>query len=117
MYIYVCLCKYFILQSDTYDWDEQDKNMALSGYYWLSSISGFAGGYFSQKYGCKTILGYSQLLASVFSSLVPFLAPYGAVIVAYVRMIQGVFSVSAKLKFPVYVKLWKGNMCNFVHKK
>ncbi|XP_065221657.1 sodium-dependent phosphate transport protein 3-like [Planococcus citri] len=74
------------------DWSESEQNTVLSGYYWLNYISILPGGVLAHKYGSKIVGGYAQLISSAMSSLIPIVANYGYLQVAWLRAIQGVLS-------------------------
>ncbi|XP_065204369.1 sodium-dependent phosphate transport protein 3-like [Planococcus citri] len=75
-----------------YDWSEAEQNMVLSGYYWLNYISIMLGGILAHKYGSKKVVGFAQVISSTMSSLIPIVAGYGPLAVAWIRAIQGVLS-------------------------
>lgn len=82
-----------LFQEDVYNWSDYEKREALSSYHWLSWLSILPGSVLGQKFGSKIVLGYSLFISAVMSSIIPFVAQYGAKVVAYIRMIQGFFSV------------------------
>lgn len=57
-------------------------------------MSPFLGGFLSHKYGTKLVTGWSTFVTCILSSLIPFAAPISATLVAGVRVIQGILSVS-----------------------
>ncbi len=67
--------------------------MVISGYNILNWASQFLGGFLSQKFGPHKILGFSELTASIISSLIPFFALKGPEAVTCIRTIQGIFAV------------------------
>ncbi|XP_065221658.1 sodium-dependent phosphate transport protein 3-like [Planococcus citri] len=75
-----------------FDWSESEKNIVLSGYHWLNYISILPGGVLAHKFGSKIMAGYAQLISSTMSSLIPIVATYGPLKVAWLRAVQGVLS-------------------------
>lgn len=82
------------MQEDTYIWSDYEKRMVLSAYHWLSWLSVLPGSILAQKYGSKIVVGYTLCISAAMSSIIPFAAKFGANVVMYVRMVQGLFSVS-----------------------
>ncbi|XP_065204370.1 sialin-like isoform X1 [Planococcus citri] len=80
------------IQKDGYDWSEAEQNLVLSGYHWLNYVSIMLGGILAHKYGSKKVVGFAQVISSAMSSLIPTIAGYGPLEVAWLRAIQGVLS-------------------------
>ncbi|XP_065204371.1 sodium-dependent phosphate transport protein 1-like isoform X2 [Planococcus citri] len=81
------------IQKDGYDWSEAEQNLVLSGYHWLNYVSIMLGGILAHKYGSKKVVGFAQVISSAMSSLIPTIAGYGPLEVAWLRAIQGVLSL------------------------
>uniref|UniRef100_A0A8D8VRN9 Sialin n=1 Tax=Cacopsylla melanoneura TaxID=428564 RepID=A0A8D8VRN9_9HEMI len=89
-----------------FDWDTTTQGAILSSFYWCYILSQVVGGVLTQRFGTKTVFGFSQLITAICSLLIPQAAVlhYGALIA--LRSIQGIASVSAPLfsrnMFPSY---------------
>ncbi|KAF5293591.1 hypothetical protein FQA39_LY03076 [Lamprigera yunnana] len=70
-----------------YSWT--DKSILLSSYSWGNVFSPIVVGQLAEKYGAKWFVTTSFTIASIFSILIPFLAPYGSWTVMLCRVIQG----------------------------
>lgn len=74
-------------------WSKEECEMVLGGYYKITYIAILPAGVLAHKYGPKVVAGYSQLISSCMSSLIPLLATYEPIVVTWIRAIQGALSV------------------------
>ncbi|KAF5293592.1 hypothetical protein FQA39_LY03077 [Lamprigera yunnana] len=70
-----------------YSWTDQ--SVLLSSFFWGYVFSPIAAGQLAEKYGAKWFITTALTIASIFSILIPFLAPYGSWTVMLCRVIQG----------------------------
>uniref|UniRef100_A0A8D8XZP6 Sialin n=2 Tax=Cacopsylla melanoneura TaxID=428564 RepID=A0A8D8XZP6_9HEMI len=75
-----------------FDWDTTTQGAILSSFYWCYILSQVVGGVLTQRFGTKTVFGFSQLITAICSLLIPQAAVlhYGALIA--LRSIQGIAS-------------------------
>lgn len=75
-----------------FDWDATTQGAILSSFYWCYILSQVVGGVLTQRFGTKTVFGFSQLITAICSLLIPQAAVlhYGALIA--LRSIQGIAS-------------------------
>ncbi|XP_026676997.1 sialin [Diaphorina citri] len=75
-----------------FDWDTTTQGAILSSFYWCYILSQVVGGVLTQRFGTKTVFGFSQLVTAICSLLIPQAAVlhYGALIA--LRSIQGIAS-------------------------
>ncbi|XP_037083945.1 sialin-like [Pollicipes pollicipes] len=72
-----------------YLWDEFTQGLILSSFYWGYTVTQVPGGYFTERYGTKIVLGVSQGSNAALSLLIPSAAALGAPWVMVVRVLQG----------------------------
>uniref|UniRef100_A0A0K8TJ65 Major facilitator superfamily (MFS) profile domain-containing protein n=1 Tax=Lygus hesperus TaxID=30085 RepID=A0A0K8TJ65_LYGHE len=75
-----------------FDWDPAIQSAIISSFYWCYVISQVAGGILVQKFGTKTVFGFSQLATACSSLLIPRAAEIHYALVVLLRSIQGIAS-------------------------
>ncbi|XP_014246638.1 sialin isoform X2 [Cimex lectularius] len=75
-----------------FDWDPSIQTTIISSFYWCYVLSQVVGGFLVQKFGTKSVFGYSQLATAMSSMLIPKGAEIHYVILIILRSIQGVAS-------------------------
>jgi ACS family sodium-dependent inorganic phosphate cotransporter len=64
------------LYQQEYGWDDPTRGIVLSSFFWGYIFTQIPGGYFSQRYGGKVVLGTGVMLASIFTVITPFFADH-----------------------------------------
>ncbi|KAF0303884.1 Sialin [Amphibalanus amphitrite] len=77
------------VEDGEYAWDEFTQGLILSSFYWGYTVTQIPGGYFTERYGTKIVLGVSQGSNAILSLLIPAAASLGAPWVMVVRVLQG----------------------------
>jgi len=66
----------------------------LGSFYWCYILSQVVGGVLTQRFGTKTVFGFSQLTTAIASLLIPQAASFHYSAVIALRSLQGMASVS-----------------------
>lgn len=82
---------FLVLQQ--YKWNEAEKGMVLSSFFWGYLLLQILMGKLAEKYGAKIILAVGMTAASLLNIGIPFAAPYGYVPVLILRVLQGAVQV------------------------
>lgn len=72
-----------------YEWNEQDKSMVLSSFFWGYVVTQIPGGQLAKRLGGKIMLLTSITLCSLLALLTPTFAAYGWQAVVGLRVVQG----------------------------
>lgn len=75
-----------------FDWDPAIQSTILGSFYWCYVISQVVGGALVQRFGTKTVFGFSQLATAVSSLLIPRFASMHYSLLILLRSIQGIAS-------------------------
>ncbi|XP_073992750.1 major Facilitator Superfamily Transporter 17 [Rhodnius prolixus] len=75
-----------------FKWDPAIQSTIISSFYWCYVLSQVAGGILVQKFGTKSVFGYSQLATALSSLLIPQAAEVHYSLLIILRSIQGVAS-------------------------
>eukprot|EP01102_Stenamoeba_stenopodia_P004509 TRINITY_DN14801_c0_g1_i1.p1 TRINITY_DN14801_c0_g1~~TRINITY_DN14801_c0_g1_i1.p1 ORF type:complete len:439 (-),score=65.44 TRINITY_DN14801_c0_g1_i1:180-1451(-) len=74
---------------DEYGWDERQRGIALSSFFYGYIVSQLPGGWWSVKYGGKRVLGFGVLSFSIASIFTAFFADWGIGALVVVRSVGG----------------------------
>lgn len=88
--------KYYIhfQEEGEFDWDSTVQSAILGSFYWCYILSQVVGGVLTQRFGTKTVFGFSQLTTAIASLLIPQAASFHYSAVIALRSLQGMASVS-----------------------
>ncbi|KAK9504843.1 hypothetical protein O3M35_009022 [Rhynocoris fuscipes] len=79
-------------EAGEFQWDPAVQSTIISSFYWCYVLSQVAGGILVQKFGTKSVFGYSQLATALSSLLIPHAAEVHYSLLILLRSIQGVAS-------------------------
>ena len=79
-----------IPMQEQFGWSELQVGIVLGTFYAGYMISMTLGGYFSDKYGGKKVLGYALIIWSLFTILTPFFAYSGLWWLIFIRILLGI---------------------------
>lgn len=91
------LFEYIIIyfqEEGEFDWDSTVQSAILGSFYWCYILSQVVGGVLTQRFGTKTVFGFSQLTTAIASLLIPQAASFHYAAVIALRSLQGMASVS-----------------------
>lgn len=77
-----------------FDWTDTEKGLILSSSAWFFGFAKLFGGILCQKYGGKSVFGFSTLAIGILSILMPLATQFGVWAIAAVRVLQGLSGVS-----------------------
>lgn len=72
-----------------YEWDEKEKSMVLSSFFWGYVVTQIPGGQMAKHFGGKIMLLVSITLCSLLCLLTPTFAAFGWKAVVALRVVQG----------------------------
>lgn len=75
-----------------FDWDSTVQSAILGSFYWCYILSQVVGGVLTQRFGTKTVFGFSQLTTAIASLLIPQAASFHYSAVIALRSLQGMAS-------------------------
>lgn len=81
-----------------FDWDSTVQSAILGSFYWCYILSQVVGGVLTQRFGTKTVFGFSQLTTAIASLLIPQAASFHYSAVIALRSLQGMASVSTSTR-------------------
>lgn len=93
------------LKFDSYkfDWNEKEQGSILGSFFWLHWVTQIPGGLLASRYGAKLVFGLSNFTGVLCCFFIPFCAYKGAGFLIFIRVIQGLLTVSAiKYGFLMY---------------
>ncbi|XP_068082013.1 sialin isoform X2 [Anabrus simplex] len=82
-------------QDGPYDWDEQVQGEMLASFFYGHVATQFVGGWATDKFGGRVVLGPAVFLSGVFSILSPPAANIHQCLFMALRALQGIFSVTS----------------------
>ncbi|KAL2741019.1 sialin-like isoform X1 [Vespula squamosa] len=77
------------LEQTRYPWNEYEVNLILGSFYWGYICTEIPGGRLAEIVGTKRVFGYSMLVSSGITLLIPLFAKFGYVAVAVLRIALG----------------------------
>lgn len=76
------------------EWSQAQINGVLNSFYWADVLIRFPAGVLSQRYGGKRVLGFSLLIGSLSTVLVPLTSRVHFSLVVVLRFVTGCTVVS-----------------------
>lgn len=85
---------YVIIQSqdNVFDWDERQQNTVKGAFFWLHMVLQIPGGLLAQKYGAKSIFGFSNGVVALLTCAIPFSAKLNFEALLVLRLVQGLIA-------------------------
>lgn len=80
------------MEEGEFDWDSTVQSAILGSFYWCYILSQVVGGVLTQRFGTKTVFGFSQLTTAIASLLIPQAASLHFSAVIALRSLQGMAS-------------------------
>ncbi|XP_050056506.1 vesicular glutamate transporter 1-like [Aphis gossypii] len=81
------------IDNDKYfEWDEHQQNMAKGSFFWLHMVLQIPGGLLAQKFGAKSIFGYSNGLVALLTCVIPLSAKFNFKALILIRIFQGLIA-------------------------
>lgn len=90
---YKCVNLLLLSQTD-FEWNDSQRAMVLSSFYWLHWAMQLPGGLLARNFGAKCIFGYSNLFMFAMSFVMPFLARWDIKGLIVARALQGFVGVN-----------------------
>ncbi|KAL4108027.1 hypothetical protein QTP88_018285 [Uroleucon formosanum] len=81
-----------LMEEGEFDWDSTVQSAILGSFYWCYILSQVVGGVLTQRFGTKTVFGFSQLTTGIASLLIPQAASLHFSAVIVLRSVQGMAS-------------------------
>lgn len=79
-------------QDNVFEWDEHQQNTVKGAFFWLHMLLQIPGGLLAQKYGAKSIFGYSNGIVALLTCAIPLLAKLDFKALVLVRVVQGLIA-------------------------
>ncbi|XP_049948273.1 sialin-like isoform X2 [Schistocerca serialis cubense] len=73
-----------------FDWDEHEQNVVMGAFFWLYWTAQVPGGMMGQYYGTKIVFGFSNLMISLTTLLIPLFASLDYRALVALRVFQGI---------------------------
>ncbi|XP_047109159.1 sialin-like isoform X1 [Schistocerca piceifrons] len=73
-----------------FDWDEHEQNVVMGAFFWLYWAAQVPGGMMGQYYGTKIVFGFSNLMISLTTLLIPLFASLDYRALVALRVFQGI---------------------------
>lgn len=80
------------LNDNKFEWNEYQQNSILGAFFILHVFMQIPGGVLAQRYGTKTVFGFSNGVAAVLSIVIPASAKFNYKALVVVRVVQGFIS-------------------------
>jgi MFS family permease len=80
------------LQENVFDWDERQQNTVKGAFFWLHMVLQIPGGLLAQKFGAKSIFGFSNGLVALLTCAIPFMAKLNFEALLLLRIVQGLIA-------------------------
>jgi len=72
-----------------YSWNEYEINLILGSFFWGYICTEIPGGRLAEIIGTRRVFGYSMLMSSLITLLIPLMASFGYVMIVVLRVILG----------------------------
>ncbi|XP_025413767.1 vesicular glutamate transporter 1-like isoform X2 [Sipha flava] len=79
-------------QENVFDWDERQQNTVKGAFFWLHMVLQIPGGLLAQKFGAKSIFGFSNGLVALLTCAIPFMAKLNFEALLLLRIVQGLIA-------------------------
>ncbi|VVC32474.1 Major facilitator superfamily,Major facilitator superfamily domain [Cinara cedri] len=78
-----------------FEWDEHQQNTVMGAFFWLHMVLQIPGGMLAQKFGAKSIFGFSNGLVALLTCAIPVTAKNNFVALLVLRVVQGLVAGTA----------------------
>lgn len=89
----LCMFYFYFFQNGVFQWDPNEQGLLLGCYYYGYIFTCLPGGYLTNRFGIKPILGLSMLLSSIITVVTPYLANVSFPLLVSSRILLGLIQV------------------------
>eukprot|EP00102_Acyrthosiphon_pisum_P019828 XP_016657038.1 PREDICTED: sialin-like [Acyrthosiphon pisum] len=83
------------LNDNKFEWNEYQQNLILGAFFTLHVFVQIPGGVLAQRYGTKTVFGFTNGVAAMLSFVIPASAKFNYKALVVVRVVQGLIAGGA----------------------
>lgn len=93
-----------------FDWSKETQSNIIAAFYYGHTFAQIPGGWLVDRFGCKVVMIWSQLLLSILTILNPMAAKLGPQVIFVLRMFQGVANGATMPAINVLAIRWCGTL-------